>query len=125
MDVIRYEQLEDWIKQSKAYVNKPVYLNALKTREKDSNRMTSTIIIQHIHEGILHECTITNGMPEVMIVPEWVFSVVSEKTAAMAMAEYHGVLNLFDTQVKDEYLKAEQILKTEGFTNIIMGMVIS
>jgi hypothetical protein len=62
-------------------------------------------------------------MPELRLVPESVFDVLStEKLRMDALADYQKSVETYDGNVKKEYGDAEDLIKEQGFP-VVMGVV--
>ena len=124
MDMIKYERFEDWMSLLRLVdKTKTVYVNVVRTKQSE-NIISMNIVFQVIHDELIHSCVVSEGMPETMIVPEWVFSVLStEKLQLEALADYRKTLEVYDARVHEEYKKAEDVIKGMGYSNIIMGLV--
>lgn len=124
MDMIKYEKLEDWMGLLKASDKETiVYVDILHVKPTENLRSIN-IIFQMIVENRVHVCVIDEDMPEVTIVPEWVFTVLSdEKLRKAALENYHKNLGVYDALVKTEYEKAVGIVEKEGYENVVMGVI--
>jgi acyl-CoA thioesterase len=124
LDIIKYENLEDFIGLLKAAVDKktPVYVDVVRLKH-DDDVMTMKISFMVIHNGFLHQCFFSEGMPELRLVPESVFDVLStEKLRMDALADYQKSVETYDENVKKEYGAAEDLIKEQGFP-VVMGVV--
>ena len=125
MDMIKYEKFEEWLSILKAADKKTttIYIDVIRVKPTET-RISMNIIFQIRLDNLIHSCIITEEMPELTIVPDWVFSVLStEKLRNDALADYHHQLDEYDRIVHDEYQKACDIIKNLGYTNIIMGLI--
>jgi hypothetical protein len=124
LDSIKYERLEDFLCLLKAADSKKthVYVDVIRLTGED-NVMTMKISFMIIREGFLHQCIFGDNMPEMLLVPEGVFSVLStEKLRKDALNDYHRSLQVYDDSVKAEYQKAEDLIRDLGYM-VVMGVV--
>lgn len=123
MDMIKYERFEDWMGLLKAGDKKTkVYVDVVRVKPSE-NTVSMNVLFQVISDGCVHSCVVFEGMPEVTIVPEWVFSVLStEKLQKEALEDYRKTLDWYDQRVHEEYKKAEDIIKGMGYA-VVMGLI--
>ena len=122
--MVKYEKFEEWLLFLKAGDKKTtVYVDVARMKPSE-NLVSLNVVFQVISQNWVHCCIVSDGMPVVDVVPEWVFSILSDpKLANDALVNYRMSLELFEKKVMSEYEKAVGIIKKEGFSNIVMGVV--
>lgn len=127
MTTIKYENFEDWMSLLKASDKEKktvVYIDVIRTKPSEDN-ITMSVLFQFIGQnGMINSCNVSDDMPYCVLVPEWVFSMLSSEKVQKEEYEFYRLsIDLFDKHLHEEYEKAVSIIKGAGFNNIIMGLV--
>jgi len=125
MRTIRFEKWED-MKALLAELPKEKLICLDVVRVKPAENIVSAEIWFQVNiDDELYKYHHVDDMPSVIIVPSWFFQAIGGKDPDLrkdAVDDYNLGLKEFEDKVKEEYKKAEELVKGMGF-KVIMALI--
>jgi len=126
--LVTYEKLEEYLEKLKAESIKnkdnPVYINVVRTKNEETNVVSSQIYLQLITENQNVLCFSYDDLPAIKIISPAVFDAILDKdNVKLAKKKYEEDVINADKKITDEYTKIVNVLKDIGFITFVKAII--